>query len=84
MVQHSVSGLAVRLYADLLISLGQVGFGWLLISQAKNMVSFFIAGKMRSAVSRILVICGWISLAFGGLVIATFLILMAVIAFRSL
>jgi hypothetical protein len=86
MTQHPALELAVRSYVSLLMALGEIGFGWLLVSRSESMVSFFSLGKKSrfSFNARMLAICGWISLAFGCLSIAMFLILMVVIAFQSL
>lgn len=86
MMQHPVLELALRSYVALLMALGEIGIGWLLVSQSESMVSFFSVGKKSrfGLNARMLVICGWIFLSVGCLSIVMFLILIAVIAFQSL
>jgi len=77
--------LAVESYVGLLMSLGAIGFGWLLAFRSRSMASFFGWGKRNGFdLIRIVEISGWISLVGGCLSIATFLILLVVIAFQSL
>ena len=81
MTEHPAMELAVESYVGLLMSLGVIGFGWLLVSQSDSMTGFLGLGKKFACG---LAICGWVSLVGGGLSIAIFLIMVVVIAFQSL
>ena len=81
MTEHPTIELAVNSYVCLLLSLGEIGLGWLLVSHSQSMLSFFGLGKRYA---RGLAICGWIGLVGGCLSIAIFLILVIVVAFHSL
>jgi hypothetical protein len=85
-MQHPVLELALRSYVALFMALGEIGFGWLLISQSESITSFFSVGKKSrfGPVARTIAIFGWISLIGGCLSIAIFMILMVVVAFKSL
>jgi hypothetical protein len=78
--------LAVESYVGLLMSLGAIGFGWLLAFRSQSALSFFSQGKRSRyhRMVRMVEISGWISLVGGCLSIAMFLILLVVIAFQSL
>jgi hypothetical protein len=79
--QQSVMELAVSTWISLLMALGEIGFGWLLVSRSESMSRFFNLG---TRFARGFVIAGWISLVGGCLTIATFLFLVVFIAFQSL
>lgn len=85
MTEHPAMELAVESYVGLLMSLGVIGFGWLLVFRSRSAASFFGWGKRsRFDLIRIVEISGWISFVGGCLSIATFLIFLVVIAFQSL
>jgi hypothetical protein len=71
--------LALHVYVLFLLAIGEIGFGWLLVSRSQGMVSFFSSGKKSRFVARMLAISGWISFIGGCLSIALFLILLLVI-----
>ena len=89
MAQHTTSELTIWVYVRLLIALGEIGFGWLLVSQSKRMISFFSEGGKGAfgfstqIFTWVLRIAGWMFLVFGSLFIAMFLFAIGMIAFRS-
>jgi hypothetical protein len=50
--------LALHVYVLFLLAIGEIGFGWLLVSRSQGMVSFFSSGKKSRFVARMLAISG--------------------------
>jgi hypothetical protein len=87
MSEHPVLELAVRSYVALLMTLGAIGFGWLLAFHSQDAVISFGSAKSSKFLlfsARILQILGWISIVVGCLAIAIFLVLVIVIVFQSI